>query len=291
MGQPRGIVIATTALVAVTAFAGVAAAAVRTAPPQQTVVPQGGSGEATGVCPGGSRAVSGGFDSPDFTMEGSSTVRTTSVRAGKRAWLVDAAGLGNQAGRVVAYAYCERKPKLGKAPKLRIRTATLPLAQNGIGTVTARCLEGERAISGGFASPGFGLQTGSHVIPLTSRRSGKRAWRVDAANFSFDESVPTQTGDLVAYAYCRKGGPRVFARTGTTTVAGQVARTVDAYCPQGSEAVSGGFDANIAAGQNGISASGAISSVRLPLAAGWRNTVVSVSDGSEATATAFAYCQ
>ncbi len=63
-----------------------------------------------------------------------------------------------------------------------------------------------------------------------------------------------------------------------------------AYCPRGTRAISGGFDAHIAATADGFSAAGPISSVRLPGATGWQATMTSVSE-LPGTGTVHAYCQ
>ncbi len=285
MQSPRGTAFA--ALAALLAIGGVwpAHGAPRIVGPHQALVASGDSGGANGVCPAGTRAVSGGFDSPGFDDESSSTVRTSSRRAGKRGWRIDAAGFGDGSGLIVAHAYCERT-----RGKLSVRTASVPIPPNGVGGVTAVCRGRERAVSGGFSSPGFGIRGGSHVIALTSRRAGKRGWRAEAINPRFDQDSSPLAGSLVAYALCRVGGPQLAVRRETMAIVGETPRTVEAICPRGSRAVSGGFDGELAVSGQSFSSSGAIGSVRLPHAAGWRSTAISVAEGGSTQASVFAYC-
>jgi hypothetical protein len=268
------------------------AATVRSAPPSTISVEPGKTGAAAATCPAGTRVLSGGFDSPDFDDRGAPVVRYDSTRSTRRIWSVNAAALGGEnPGRMIAYAYCD-----APAGAIRVRSATTLVQSNNFGSVTATCARDEVAIAGGFSAPGFALSGGGHVITLTSKRSGKRAWYADGINPSFEDSMRPQSGALTAVAYCRKGGPNVFARSTTVSVPAADDQGVkkltsfDAYCPQGSVAISGGFDGAITPAQDDLRASGALSSFRLPFGVGWRTRAISVSEVG-ATATGYAYCQ
>ena len=255
-------------------------------PVEATITP-GTTGSVIAYCPAGTRAISGGFTAPDFDTQGTATVRFGSMRTGKRNWQVDAAGLGPNAGRIVAHAYCQKPPQ-----GIRIVRATAPIGVQSVAGVTATCRRGEQAISGGFTSPGFALDNGQHAIVLSSYRSNRRSWYVQAFNFTFDEANPTQPGTISAYAFCRrKGGPAVSAHPVDVAVGeGDPIKTVDANCPPDTWAISGGFDAHITPLTDGFSAAGPIGSVRLPAATGWQTTFTSVSE-APATGTGYAYCQ
>ena len=287
------------ALASFTLGAPSASAFSRMAPAQSMVVPAGGVASATVRCPAGTIVTSGGFSSPDFGKEISSSVRVASLRSGKRAWRVDAAGLSQGTGTVFTYGYCSRRP--GPTYVRKARTTVLG---GEIGSATALCRKGDRSVGGGFSSPGFMLGLGPHAVVLSSLKSGRRGWRVEAVNPSFGDSGPNDDSrlnlpaPLVAYAYCRDGGPRVITRAARTTVAGEEVKQILTFCPRGTEAVSGGFDGHITSaepeiGASGaeIGASGAVDSVRLPFGVGWRNTVISVSDQVPAKATGYSYCQ
>lgn len=282
----RGIAIVAAAL-SLTALAGVASGAGRSAAPASIAVEPGVATGVTATCPAGTRAISGGFEAPEFDNQGSATVRFGSMRTAKKDWRVDAVGLGgDRPGRMIAHAYCLKPPL-----RIRVVTASATIETNSLGGVSASCLRDEQAISGGFTSPDFGLAGGAHALALSSYRVGRGAWRVEGINPTFDEANPAASGRITAYAFCRRGGPHVITRAAEATVDLETGiRTFDAVCPAGTTAISGGFDGHASVSENGISGAGPISSVRLPSASGWRTTAVPVSE-NPGTATGYAYCQ
>jgi hypothetical protein len=154
-------------------------------------------GDATARCPRGTKVVSGGFDNPDFDTQGGFTgpnIRPyESVKVGKRSWRISAYNRSNEAGILVAYAYCHK----GKALKTRQASIALPLGPGGFpnGTVVASCKRSQRVVSGGFSSDQPSDFTGPFFA--RSKRMGKRKWVVSAlANVL----GPT----ITAYAYCEK---------------------------------------------------------------------------------------
>jgi hypothetical protein len=69
-------------------------------------------GTVSAKCEKGQRAVSGGFDNPDFGPDFFSDPQVTpytSMRVGKRQWTVSAFAFGIGGGTLTAYAYCEPK--------------------------------------------------------------------------------------------------------------------------------------------------------------------------------------
>jgi hypothetical protein len=156
--------------------------------------------------------------------------------------------------------------------------------QASAGTVTAVCPHGSKAVSGGFATPGFSATGGSQVIVATSRRVGQRRWRVVGFNASSDPG----TGTLVGYAYCERGAPRLETRSVTQQVSPTQILSFDTACPAGARAISGGFDGHFVGGAD-PNAGPAVDSFRSQHGAAWRTTAVSAGDQS-GTATGYAYC-
>ena len=246
----------------------------------------GTTGSVIAYCPGGTRAISGSFTAPDFDTQGTATVRFGSMRTGKRNWQVDAAGLGPNAGRIVAHAYCQKPPQ-----GIRIVRATAPISIQSVAGVTATCRRSEQAISGGFTSPGFALDNGQHAIVLSSYRSNRRSWYVQAFNFTFDEANPTQPGTISAYAFCRhKGGPAVSAHPVDVAVGEGDPIDGRRRLPARHLGDLGRFRRPHRRDRRRFSAAGPISSVRLPGATGWQATLTSVSE-PPGTGTVYAYCQ
>jgi hypothetical protein len=155
-------------------------------------------GSATAKCKRGSVAVSGGFDSSDFlnNFSGPAIFPLSSRREGKRKWTVSAFNDGQEAGELVAYAYCDKsEPRL----KTKTESATVELFPDA-SFATAKCRKKSRVVSGGFDSPDYDPSgTEEETFPFASRRSGKRGWSVGGFNVS-----TSRTLDIVAYAYCEK---------------------------------------------------------------------------------------
>jgi hypothetical protein len=154
------------------------------------------TGSATAKCPRGTRVVSGGFDNPDFAhtggFDGPNIRPYESRKVGKRKWKVSASNRSDEAGTLVAYAYCHD----GKAPKTKSKNKSLELKPGAPrATAIARCKKSQRVVSGGFSSDQPADFGGPFVTE--SRRKGKRKWVVTA--FS-NEVGPA----ITAYAYCEK---------------------------------------------------------------------------------------
>lgn len=283
-------------LVFLTTLSGLALGAGRSSTPGSEAITPGGQGKAVATCPPGTRAISGGFLAPGFEAGIAATVRFSSMRTMKRDWAVSAAGFGGPPDAdspIEAYAYCQKPPQ-----RIRIVTATATVQGQSIGSATAACRANEQAISGGFTSPDFLMLGGAHPLVLSSYRLGERSWTIDAINVNFDGPGTPPPGRINAYAFCRKGGPSVFTESTEASVPPvqgtngmpQVT-TVSSHCPEGSRAISGGFNGHLAVGQDELIASGTIGSVRLPGAAGWTGKVVPVGESPTSTVTIQAICQ
>ena len=162
-------------------------------PVAPTRVP-GGQSALAGVQCGGrdSRALAGGFIAPGFSPQNNvTTIRTRLVRTSRHAWEVGATSLGTETGAILPLAYCTQL----KGKQITV-SAKADVAENSIGTATATCPSGYRAVSGGFDSPGFDLNGGGHVLTLTSIRLGDNAWQVSGVNPDFGGGV--SPGQLVA---------------------------------------------------------------------------------------------
>jgi hypothetical protein len=256
-----------------------------TAPSAPTQVP-GGQSALAGVQCGGrdSRALAGGFIAPGFSPQNNvTTIRTRLVRTSRHAWEVGATSIGTETGAILPLAYCTQL----KGKQITVSAKT-DVAENSIGTATATCPSGYRAVSGGFDSPGFDLNGGGHVLALTSIRLGDNAWQVSGVNPDFGGGV--SPGQLVAYVYCLKGKPRITTVSVDATVNTGDPVNVDVLCPARTRALSGGFDGHISVGPNGLSAAGTIDSYRLDPRTGWRATATDAGE-DPALVSSYVYCE
>jgi hypothetical protein len=190
---------------------------------------------ATASCPSGSEAVSGGFASPGFDPQfnGASIIPFGSRRTANDAWTVDGKNfsLGDTSGKMFSYAYCDKHQ-----PNLAVAKKTTTIASNENGSAVAKCPRGSEAFSGGWRSPK--KVTGDNAFfAFTSKRAGDRKWKVTA--FNDDDNNPHK---LKVFAYCDKRQPGLVERSKSTTVGGGVKTSLAPKCPNGRQAVSGGFE-------------------------------------------------
>lgn len=153
------------------------------------------TGTATAKCPRGTTAVSGGFDNPDFKVEGDFShdrrvVPFISRKLGGRKWTVEGANQAGAEATLVAYAYCQDAPSL--RTKRKSVTFAAPLNGVGVSDAVAKCAKGQRVLSGGFKL------TGLEPILLASKRVGGRAWKASAS-----VGYPGEA-ELTAFAYCKR---------------------------------------------------------------------------------------
>ncbi len=120
---------------------------------------------------------------------------------------------------------------------LKVKSAETSIASNGFGSVTAKCKQGTRAVSGGFDAPDTGaVQTGPRGQAYVSTRSGRRGWLAAAEN-----SGDVVAADWIGFVYCSDSLPKLKAKSKTTSIGLDESDSVSARCPKGGEAVSGGF--------------------------------------------------
>jgi hypothetical protein len=121
--------------------------------------------------------------------------------------------------------------------KLKTRSSTTTIAAGEGGAATATCKRGAKAVSGGFETEFFGVDTNFPFIPAeSSRRSGPREWTSSGYNNGNGE------GDLTSFAYCR--AQKIKSTSATVTIPVGQFETATATCPRGTRVISGGFEAD-----------------------------------------------
>jgi hypothetical protein len=241
-----------------------------------TLSPQA-TGSATAECTHGQVALAAGFAAPGFDPGGGPAVRFDSTFAGKRGVKTVGFNFSDANARELdSFAYCGKRARPPKARSKRIQ-----VAPNSFGSVVAKCRRGSQAIAGGFA-------TNQGVITLTSKRAGKRGWKVGGVNIN-NSGNPPGPAWLTAYAYCKTPGPKIVVRSKDTTVSGSF-KTTSVKCPRHAKALSGGFDGHPSGTGGQLTAAGALNSKRGAHGRAWTTSALSVSAPDQATITTYAYC-
>jgi hypothetical protein len=137
------------------------------------------------------------------------------------------------------------------AARLSSDSASTTIAPQQNGTATAKCGSGSTAVAGGFAAPGLDptAETGPAILTYTSTRPVDGKWQASGHNFNQPSPPPSKggvpgAGSLVTYAYCDQHDPSIAVRSKSTTVDGGAHASLTPKCPQGREAVSGGFQSD-----------------------------------------------
>jgi hypothetical protein len=155
-----------------------------------------GVGTTTARCKQDERAVSGGFEDPNFDTihppDGSRVIPFSSRKRGSRGWEVSAQNNSADSGTLLVRVYCAE----GKRVKTRSNELELDLGETN--SVVARCKRRERAISGGFAGEFDPSGTGPYVLTYGSQKLGARKWEVSGYNDGLEAAT------LTSYVYCRK---------------------------------------------------------------------------------------
>jgi hypothetical protein len=192
-----------------------------------TTVGASDHGSVTVKCRGDSKVVSGGFETEfDTIAEQPNLQINESRRTGRRKWTVGAVNVAPGAsGDLTSFAYC-------RGQRLKKRSKTTTVAQEEIGSVTAKCPKGTKAVSGGFEG-----DDGSYFELRSSRRAGGRRWEVSGYNYG-------QQGELKATVYCGGTSLKTAAASGTVSYANwpdDVYTDLEARCARRRTSVSGGF--------------------------------------------------
>lgn len=140
---------------------------------------------------------------------------------------------------MVALALLASPAEAAKKGGAKLRTASASEVALGVGdpvAAVATCPKGTKVISGGFTTTAPAL--GSHWLNVyESQRISARAWRVAGVE------IYAGTDTLTTYAYCDATTPKLKVRSATAAIppipgSGGV---VQAFCPAGTKALSGGF--------------------------------------------------
>lgn len=162
-----------------------------------------------------------------------------------------------------------------------------------LATVTVRCPRGTRVVSGGYdpANVFHPNGSGTELVVNTSRRTGRRAWKVSAYQLGRGDTVR-----LTATANCSAELGPLMTRTRRVSVSGKPGNpavgTASAHCPHHFFALSGGFQISV----NGRATSTSPNSPPVSLILGsravarsWAVTGARMGPG-HSSMTAFAYC-
>jgi hypothetical protein len=161
-----------------------------------------------------------------------------------------------------------------------------------IATATARCPRRTRVISGGYDPTNVFHPGGSatELVVNTSRRTGRRAWRVSAYQLGGGDTV-----QLTATANCSADLGRLMARTRHISIDARpgnpAAENASAHCPRHYFALSGGFQLSINGRSTSPSNSPPVSMIigSRAVARSWAVTGARMGTG-HSSMTAFAYC-
>jgi hypothetical protein len=274
---PPGVVLVALATAAVALAGGRAVGAPLSTDSESTTVLPGGFGDARGVCEAGTTAVAGGFETQfDPANPLTPRIATAGSRRSGRVWYSTSLNRGGSSGTLTTFAYCRDE---------RIRLSFEKTAVAGgvaEATLGARCTNGTTAVSGGFYGE---LNVGgptTQVIAHSSRRVGRRSWEVTAGNLGGDP------GGLLSFVYCRDG--EALKRATETALVGGGApgftvADVVARCKRGMRAISGGFDAPPAIGDQAL----LLASRKAGKRAWLVRVAIALPEG--APVTAYAYCE
>jgi hypothetical protein len=227
-------------------------------------------GSVTAKCKGDAKVISGGFETEFDTIAMQPDVQINeSRRMGRKSWTAGAVNVAPSAsGDLTAFAYCRDQ-------RLKRRSKATTVAQNEVGSVTAKCPKGTRAVSGGFEG-----DDESYFELRSSQRKGGRGWEVSGHNYG-------QPGELEATVYCR-AGPKLKTASASGTVSyanfpDDVYTALEASCPRGRTSVSGGFETD----------GPAVVRDSAKLGKGWRlaATASAVLPFETIAVTVFAYCE
>lgn len=118
---------------------------------------------------------------------------------------------------------------------LKTESASTDVAPGDVGSATAECSQGKKAVSGGFdGNVDFADPADADFIWFESRPTSKREWTSSGEN-----ETGTSTGPLTSFAYCRD--EKVKTESADVTVPGDGSATATVKCPSETKVLSGGF--------------------------------------------------
>lgn len=233
-GTRRGLgwAVMTLAVIGVVAVTGVAVGGKRLKTSSETTsIAPGENGSATARCKEGTKAVSGGFET-QLTNAGASFIPfqvTQSNRSAGREWTAVAHNQSGEPGDLTSFAYCRDE---------RVETVSeaATLSPVDFETLSPRCPQGTKVISGGFAAEPITPNPTPVLTISESRKVGKRTWEVSAFANGNEE------GDLAAYAHCREG-KKLKTKQSSAPLSSDAdeSAVIEARCKRKQRVVSGGF--------------------------------------------------
>jgi hypothetical protein len=269
------------------AFASIAIAGLHAASESVKLKP-GENGTLSPQCPSGSEAVSGGFAAPGFKPGGKGPAIlpfTSRRKPSGKAWEIrghnfDMKGGPDGTGKLIGYAYCNKHK-----PPVVERTKVTKIEPSSVGDTIAKCPGGSEAVSGGYLGPNAKSE-GSSMFAYVSRRLGDRKWKVAALN-----NDSTDPHKLKVFIYCDKHEPGLTSKTSKENVNPLKTVSLVARCPNGREAVAGGYKSTIDISPPAATLAFAYTSHRAS-GTGWKVAAVGNNTGDRAaTESAIAYCK
>ncbi len=187
---------------------------------------------AIATCPARSRVVSGGFKIVQGA--GGGLIAFESRRIGIRQWKASAVQATNMPlpATLTSFAYCRKH-----SPKIAAVSATGSAPVGAVGSATASCPAGRKAIAGGFAAQ-ISVDTDQSAVPLTSMRVTPRSW------VATGRSTGGNPASVTSYAYCARRIARLrewHTAAPPPILATDTTATSD-LCPKPPQARSGGFE-------------------------------------------------
>lgn len=143
----------------------------------------------------------------------------------------------------------------------------------------ADCRRGQRIVSGGFSTRTYGFTGQPRISPISSKKSGGRAWTSSAYN-----GDPLFSGSFTSYAYCERHAGRLHERSAQVEFGGGGSTRVRAGCRAGERLVSGGFSVPDLGSDEGI-----LVTESRKAGQGWA-AAARVSSGTDQELVAHAYC-
>ena len=132
-------------------------------------------------CDANKSLVSGGYETVDADPGIHDLVAFKSRRTGDRTWKITVFNDSDTASRLKVFAYCTRDVDV------KVRSNSDRIGTDQSGSATARCHRGEALVSGGYTTTpksDYGNTTGPDLFYTRSHRSGRRAWKAAAYNYS-----------------------------------------------------------------------------------------------------------
>ena len=162
--------------------------------------------------------------------------------------------------------------------------ATTTVPTSSLGSATAQCKNGEVALAGGFAAPGWDPTTANggtaarlDSVPAANQRG------IITTGFNFNDNQPEK---LRSFAYCGKRARPPKVRSMSVQVQPNSFNSATATCPERSRAIGGGFGTDQAVLTLTSKRSGG---------RGWKVLGVNVpqlgGSSGPASLTAYAYCK